>query len=252
MSAQYTNLARLYDRLNTEVDYAELADFLLKKTSIVPRGRPELILDLACGTGKLTAELAARGFDMTGVDISEDMLEAAAERASEAGVDILFLNQSMTDFELYGTVQAVYCCFDSLNYLTRSGELAKCFALVHNYLEPNCIFIFDVNTEHKFKNIYSQNSYILEADGIFCAWQNYYNEKTRLCDFYLTFFEEQPDGSYLRSEESQRERCYSIKHIEKCLTDTGFEVLEVLGDDRMSALKPTDDRAYFIARAIKH
>lgn len=251
MNKQYTNIAALYDKLNADVSYSELADFLTNKTEKYYGKKPSLILDLACGTGKLTRELARRGYDMTGIDLSEDMLMVANENSASEGLDILYLCQDMTEFELYGTVDAVYCCFDSLNYLTRPGELSKCFSLVHNYLFPDGIFIFDMNTPYKFENVYADNSYILEADGVFCGWQNYYNKNSKMCDFYLTFFEEQPDGSYLRSDEAQRERCYSEKSILKALKDNGFELIEILGEDKKSAPADTDERRYFVARAKK-
>lgn len=250
MSNQYTNIAALYDRLNFDTDYSTLADFLVEKTKSHYK-TPEMILDLACGTGKLTHELAFRGFDMTGVDLSEEMLSVATETAQSKKLDILFLCQDMCELDLYGTYDAVYCCFDSLNYLTRAGELSKCFSLVHNYLNPDGIFIFDMNTPYKFENVYANNSYVLEAEGLFCAWQNYYNTKSKMCDFYLTFFEEMSNGNYIRSDETQRERCYSEKSILKALSDNKLGLIEILGEDRLSPPCDTDQRRYYIARAIK-
>lgn len=251
MNNQYTNIADMYDILNEDVDYSELADFLSAKTEAYYTKKPELVLDLACGTGKLTREFARRGYDMTGIDISEDMLAIASENSAKEKLDILYLCQDMTEFELYGTVDAVYCCFDSLNYLTKPTALKKCFSLVHNYLFPNGIFIFDMNTPYKFENTYAFNSYILENDGVFCAWQNYYNRKTKMCDFYLTFFKELEDGTYKRSDEVQRERCYSEKSVLKYLNNAGFELLEILGEDKKSKPCETDERRYYIVRAIK-
>lgn len=250
MINQYTNIAALYDRLNFDTDYGALTDFLVEKTEKYYK-KPEMILDLACGTGKLTSELAARGFDMTGVDISEEMLGVASERAKKAKLDILFLCQSMCKLDLYGTYDAVYCCFDSLNYLTRAHELSECFHLVHNYLNPDGIFIFDMNTPYKFEKIYADNSYILEADKLFCAWQNYYNPKNKMCDFYLSFFEETENGLYKRSDEVQRERCYSQKAILKALKETNLELIEIVGEDRSSPATDTDGRHYYIVKAKK-
>lgn len=251
MGEQYTSIANLYDRLNGDVDYGALADFLTRKTEEYYKRKPSLLLDLACGTGKLTIELASRGYDMTGIDISPDMLSVASENAKADGHDILFLCQDMCDFELYGTVDAIYSCFDSLNYLLEPSELSKCFSLVHNYLDPNGIFIFDMNTRHKFEKVYADNSYILESDGLFCAWQNYYDKASDLCDFYLTFFKEKPDGSYLRSDETQCERCYDEEDILAALKENRLELIEILGEDRSSPPSDNDDRRYYIARAIK-
>ncbi len=247
---QYTGIAAIYDALNADVDYNEIADFLIDKTTKYYK-KPDMILDLACGTGKLSAVFAKQGFDTTGVDLSEDMLLVASERARKQKLDILYLCQDMCKLDLYGTYDAVYCMFDSLNYLTKSGELSRCFSLVHNYLNPDGIFIFDINTPYKFENIYADNSYILEADGIFCAWQNFYNKKSKMCDFYLTFFEEDSNGKYNRFEEAQRERCYSENTILKALKDNNLELLEIVGEDRVSLPADNDGRRYYIARAKK-
>ncbi len=251
MKNQYTSIAKLYDSLNADTDYKSLAAFLSERAKLYCGKNPELILDLACGTGKLTRALARLGYDMTGIDLSEDMLAVAHENSAKEKLDILYLCQDMTEFELYGTVDAVFCCFDSLNYLTKPSALEKCFSLVHNYLFPDGIFIFDMNTPYKFENVYADNSYVLENGDVFCAWQNYYNKKSKMCDFYLTFFKELEDGTYKRSDEVQRERCYSEKSVLKCLKDTGFELLEILGEDKMSSPCQTDERRYYIARAIK-
>ena len=251
MKDQYTSIAELYDKLNSDVDYKALADFLLEKTRNYLSKEPSLLLDLACGTGKLTSELARRGYDMTGIDLSYDMLSIASDRAREAGLDILFLCQDMSEFELYGTVDAVYSCFDSLNYLTDYEDLKRCFSLVHNYLDPDGIFIFDMNTVYKFENTYADNSYVLEADGIFCSWQNFYDKKSSLCDFYLNFFTEKSNGDYERTSETQTERAYSEKEILDALKSARLELIKVLGEDKSSAPSDTDGRRFYIARAKK-
>ncbi len=251
MNDQYTSIAGLYDRLNSDTDYKALADFLLKKTRCHYKKEPSLLLDLACGTGKLTRELARAGFDMTGIDLSYDMLAIASDTAREEGLDILFLCQDMSDFELYGTVDAVFCCFDSLNYLTEQDSLSRCFSLIHNYLFPDGIFIFDMNTVYKFENVYADNSYVLESDGVFCSWQNFYDKESGLCDFYLNFFEELPNGHYIRSSETQTERAYDQETVLKLLKDNGFELLEIIGEDKVSKPDEKDERRYFIARAKK-
>ena len=134
----YTAMAPIYDEMNRELDYARWADFVEAQFARFAKEKPELVLDLAAGTGSMTVELAKRGYDMTAVDNSADMLSIAATRLAEAGqYGVLLLEQDMTEFELYGTVDAVVCCLDSLNHLTEDGELEKCFALVHNYLNPS-------------------------------------------------------------------------------------------------------------------
>ena len=162
----YGAIARVYDKFNREeINYSAWADFIEKIFDRFSPHKPELVLDLACGTGTMTRELARRGYDMIGVDASADMLSEAY--CNGDGERILYLNQDMRSFELYGTVGAVVCCLDSLNYLVNDGDLGTTFATVHNYLDPDGLFIFDMNTPYKFENIYSDNAYVLEDDGVY-------------------------------------------------------------------------------------
>ena len=150
---------------------------------------------------------------------------------------------------------AVTCCLDSLNYLTEDGDLEKCLSLVHNYLDPDGLFLFDINTPNKFENVYGSNSYVYEEDdcgeGNFCIWQNAYDKESRLCDFSLTVFEKNEDGTYSRRDELQTERCYSEAEIEKALTKTGFEVIGFYSDFDFTPACDTDERWYAVARAKK-
>ena len=189
---------------------------------------------------------------MTGVDLSEDMLSYAREICAENNInDILWLCQGMQSFELYGTVDACVCCLDSINYLTSYKDLYSCFSLVHNYLIPDGVFVFDINTPYKFKNVYGDNAYILEDESSLVAWQNEYNEKSKICKFYLSIFLENEDGSYKRLDEIQKERCYEIKKIKDALKACGFEIIKVSGDLYGNPLSDTDERCYITARAIK-
>ena len=249
---QYTSVASVYDALNSHFDYAAYADYLTKQIKSNEATPTSLVLDLACGTGKMTFELRKRGFDMTGVDLSEDMLAVARDICFDKKIDdVLWLCQPMQEFELYGTVDACVCCLDSLNYLTKPSELSKCFELVHNYLIPNGIFVFDMNTPYRFERVYAQNDYVLESEGALVAWQNEYNQKTKICKFYLSIFEELEDGSYQRSDEVQRERCYTKKQITDALIKAGFEMLSIHGSIDGKEAADTDEKWYFTARCIK-
>ena len=167
---QYTTIACVYDRLNYGCDYNALAKYVEGEIRSNEAARTELVLDLACGTGKLTLLLRDMGFDMTGVDLSEDMLAIAREECYAKGIgDVLWLCQDMTDFELYGTVDACVCSLDSLNYLMKIADVKKCFSLIYNYLTPDGVFVFDVNTPYRFKNIYGCRDYILEDQTSLCA-----------------------------------------------------------------------------------
>ena len=248
----YSAIAGVYDRLNKDIDYSAWADFF-EKCFDENGSRPEIILDLACGTGRMTRELAARGYDMIGVDGSADML---GEAYSMGGERTLYLLQDMRAFELYGTVGATVCCLDSLNYLLDIKDLKKTFSLVHNYSDPDALFLFDMNTPYKFEQVYGDNAYILEDENgeggaIFCGWQNFYNRESRICDFYLSVFEEDEDGAYIRSDEHQQERCYAMEEVCGLLEECGFELVGVYADYGMNKINEESERWYFVARARK-
>lgn len=253
-SEGYNSIARVYDKLNAEINYSAWADYVEKCFLRYMPNKPEIVLDLACGTGSMTYELLKRGYDMIGVDGSEDMLSEAYARGTSFGdKNILYLLQDMRSFELYGTVGAVTCCLDSLNYLLSEEDLMKCFDTVHNYLEPDGVFVFDMNTPYKFENIYGDNSYILEdkIDGldVYCGWQNYYDKESEICSFYLSLFEE-IDGTYRRSDEEQHEKCYSLDTIRTLLYKCGFELLMVSSDYNFSEINDETQRWYFCAKRV--
>jgi len=209
---QYSSLAEVYDALNTGCDYDALCSYLTKEIKENEKSKTSLLLDLACGTGKLTLMLREVGFDMTGIDLSEDMLSVAREACYEKGInDVLWLCQDMTAFELFGTVDACVCCLDSINYLTKLSDVKKCFSLVYNYLIPDGVFVFDINTPYKFEKIYGDNAYILEDEYSLVAWQNEFNRRTGICKFYLNIFTESEDGSYDRKYEVQGKMLFRRK-----------------------------------------
>jgi SAM-dependent methyltransferase len=205
----------------------------------------------------MTEELDRRGYDMTGIDLSYDMLMIAKDRAYESGRsdNILYLCQNMTEFELYGTVDACVCTLDGLNYLTSERELESTFSLVHNYLIPDGLFIFDMSTKYKFENIYASNSYLYEGRAdvgeYFCAWQNFYDNKSRICEFALTTFIKNANGSYRRADEVQYQRMYEAELVKELLEKCGLETLAVCGGFDFSPLSETDERMFFVARCKK-
>lgn len=161
----YTDFAYIYDKL-IDQDYEKWADYIeeiFKKHGV----KPNLVLDLGCGTGSITNILAKRGYDMIGVDLSPDMLNVARDKALEENLDVLYLCQDIREFELYGTVDAIICTLDVLNYITKPEDLRLVFSLVKNYLNPDGIFIFDINTEYKLKNVLGNNTFVYDENGIF-------------------------------------------------------------------------------------
>ncbi len=258
MYSGYNAISDIYDKINAEVDYKVWADYFEACFKKYLNEKPSLILDLACGTGSMTLELAERGYDMIGADGSEDMLMRAMDNAYDRGISgVLFICQDMRSFELYGTVGAITACLDSINYLTTDKDIEDCFSSVHNYLDPDGLFLFDLNTPYKFEHIYADNSYIHEINdsdaqvSAYCGWQNEYDKNTGLCNFYLTVFTEKDDGSYAREDEVQTERAYTLYEIKTHLENTGFELLGVFGGFDFSKPTPTSERWHIVARAKK-
>mgnify|MGYP000031915303 CR=1 FL=1 len=251
----YTGFAAVYDTFMDNIPYEEWCEYLtgLLKEQGVTEG---ILLDLGCGTGSLTELLADAGYDMIGVDGSADMLSKAYERrVAENAPGVLFLCQDMRAFELYGTVGAVVSSLDCMNYLTGKGDLEKCFSLVHNYLDPGGVFLFDVNTPYKFRHIYGNEAYVLESEeggrSAYCGWQNEYEEESRLCRFYLSVFTEEEDGRYSRTDEEQVERCYTKEELTAALTRAGFEEISFFGDLHFGAPEETTERWYVAAKCKK-
>ena len=249
----YDAIAGVYDRLNRELDYEAWADFFEGCFARFLGEKPELVLDLACGTGRMTRTLAKRGYDMIGVDGSDSMLSCAY---AEGGKGILYLLQDMRELELYGTVGAAVCCLDSINYLLDEGDVKRVFSLVHNYLDPDGLFLFDVNTPHKFTHVYGNNAYVLEdeddeGNGVYCGWQNEFDGESGICDFYLSVFEEIEEGVYRRSDEHQQERMYGKETLIRLLETSGFELLGIYSDYAFGDSSDEDERWYFVAKAKK-
>ena len=249
----YDLLAPVYDEINKEVDYSRWADFIEK---IIERNKgfseENLILDLGCGTGKMTLELARRGYDMTGVDSSSEMLDKASSEAEKEGLkNILWLLQDMREFELYGTVGVTVSCLDCMNHLVSASDFKKCLMLVHNYLVPDGLFIFDVNGRGKFRTVYADNSYVFENESSMCIWQNSYNDRSGICDFYITLFSENGDGSYDRADEVQREKMYTLKSIKKMLSESNFDIVGAYSDFNFTEASDESHRIYVVAKCIK-
>ncbi len=249
----YDLIAPFYDSVNADIDYTAWAEFIKKIIKKYEKTKSELVLDLGCGTGRMTLELARLGYDMTGVDISTEMLDIARENSENSGFadKILLLCQDMREFELYGTVDVTVSCLDTVNHLTDTKSLDKCLSLVHNYLIPDGLFIFDINGKHKFETVYSDKSYVMEEDAGVCVWQNYYNEKNHISDFYITLFSEGEDGRYTRYDDIERERMYTLRSIKAALNRSGFEFIGAYRDFDFNTATDEDDRIYIVARCIK-
>ena len=243
----YEEFASVYDEFMTEVPYAQWADTIeaiWKKDGKMP----ELVCDLACGTGSLTAELAKRGYDMIGIDQSADMLfEAQTKTAEASDKPILFLQQSMQEFELYGTVDSIVCTCDSINYLTDIEDLTETFRLVNNYLNPGGLFIFDVNTEHKFRDVIGSRTQSEVFEDAAYIWDNTYDEQSRINTYAVTFFAQHGED-YRRFDELHEERAYSTEEIKDALAKAGLHFVAAYDDYSEHPMNDRSERVVYIAR----
>ncbi len=247
MNTGFSLIASCYDRFNSAgyEEYLAFFELMIKRFSDIP---VKEVLDLGCGTGKLTRLLAEKGFDLSAVDGSEEMLSEAAVNCDGLGVALSC--QDMRDFELYGTVQASLCTYDCINYLLSERDVEDCFSLVNNYTEKGGIFVFDVNTPYRYEHVFGDKAYVYEDKGNMLVWQNSYNKKSGYCDFYLSYFERQRGGAYLRGDDVQRQRRYLIPRIKAMLCRCGFEVCAVYGDTSCGEFTENSEKAYIVAKSV--
>lgn len=245
----YEFLAGCYDALTYDVGYEHWADYLEKQfaRSAVP---VHTVLDLACGTGSLTYALALRGYEMIGVDRSEDMLAQAAEKSLglPAGTEPpIFLHQSMEELDLYGTVDACVCCLDSINYITRPKVLEQAFQRVHLFLEPGGIFVFDINTPEKLQAMDGQ-IFLDENEDTYCVWRAEYAPRRRICTYYMDIFRKEQGALWRRGEEIHQEYAYAPDELEEMLSKAGFRYIRRYGDRKLRAPRTDERRIFFSAR----
>lgn len=222
----YTIFAEVYDLFMDNIDYSGWADYIIRllREHGVKEG---LVLDLGCGTGTMTELLAKDGYDMIGADNSPEMLEIARKKQAEEGLDILYLLQDMRSFELYGTVAAVVSCCDSLNYILEEEELLQVFRLVNNYLDPGGIFLFDLNTEYKYREVIGEDTIAENREEASFIWENYYEESSRINEYALTLFVREEDGRYAKQEEFHYQRAWTQEEIRHLLDLAGLKLLAV-------------------------
>ena len=248
--SSYESFAKVYDTFMSNVPYDKWITYIKKIWKKFDL-QPKLILDLACGTGNISYRLAKDGYEMIGVDLSEDMLEEAMEKNALLPRDakpVLYLNQDMREFELYGTIDCVLCLCDSINYIVEPDDLLQVFRLVNNYLEPGGLFIFDINTIYKFKYILADNSYGETTENAAYTWENYYDESENINEFYTNFFIENETGSYDRYEECHYEKGYTVNKIKELLDKAGFVFEAVFDDNTFDPPHENSERLYFVAR----
>lgn len=243
----YEFLAGCYDQFTTDVDYPKWADYLERQFARckIP---VHTVLDLACGTGSLTLELAKRGYEMIGADLSEEMLAQAAEKCRGAGTaEPIFLHQSMDQLDLYGTIDACVCCLDSVNYVVNPGILSRAFRRVHTFLMPGGLFLFDVNTPEKLRGLDGQ-IFLDEREDAYVVWRAEYFPRRRVCVYAMDIFTLEADGRWSRWEEIHEERAYELSELEDLLRQAGFCDIRQYGELKLRAPKEGEERVFFAAR----
>lgn len=246
----YSSFAEVYDLFMDNVPYEDWASYyrsILKEYGITDG----LVLDLGCGTGKMTRLFAEAGYDMIGVDDSGEMLSVAREAGIEDESPILYLNQDMREFELYGTVRAVISVCDSMNYITDEDELRTVFSLVDNYLDPGGIFIFDMNTPYKYEELLGERTICENREEGSFIWDNYYDKEDQINEYDLTLFIREEDGRYRKYEETHFQRAYRKEQVIRLLKEAGLEFIACYGEGTKEEPAADCERMYFVAREIK-
>lgn len=242
----YGPLASLYDRLTEDVDYEEFANFYEKIFSGLTK-RPKTILDLACGTGSLTAIMSQRGYELIAADASADMLSEAREKCAEIPgiVPPLFLCQPMTGLDLYGTVDAAYSSLDAVNYL-QPGELPRVFDLLHLFIEPDGIFIFDINSPERLRSLDGSVS-VDEDENMLCLWRADFDGGEQCLCYGMDIFTRR-GRFWQRSSEEHTEYVHEPDTILRRLSEAGFVDIRLISDGPQAEL----GRLFFTARNTSH
>ena len=239
----YGGFAQIYDKF-MDMRYAAWVEYI---RAIWRRFglSPNMVLDLACGTGGLTAILNWQGYEMIGVDASAEMLTIA--RQKDEG--ILFLQQDMRSFELYGTVDAIICCCDGINYLLDEEGLRSTFALCANYLNPKGLLVFDINTEHKFSKVLADNIFADTCDDSAYIWENTYHEDEKINEYAISCFVREGEV-YRRFDEVHLQKAHSPREIEAALARAGFEVVGQYHELTFDAPRHDSQRVFFVCRVF--
>ena len=248
----YGDFAFYYDLLTENVDYEKRSEYIrnLLVASGVDKG---ILLDLACGTGSLTLLLAQMGYDMIGVDASEEMLSVAQEKKMESGMgnEAIFLCQKMQELDLFGTINGAVCTLDSINHVTDENDVKEIFRRVSLFMEDGGIFIFDVNTPYKHRQILGDNTFVYDMDDVYCVWQNNTDENlltTVSLDIFEKVEDEEGEEVFVRYSEEFSEKGYELSDVEKWVSEYKFELVGCYEEMTTQEIKPDTQRAVFVFR----
>lgn len=247
----YEVFSWFYDELTQNVGYDKRAEYFHKFIQQYCQSGGKVLLDLACGTGSMSEKMAELGYDVIGIDYSEGMLSQALDKKFDSGLPIQYVCQDMTKLDLYGTVDIAICCLDSLNHLSCYGDVEQTFSGVYQYLEPGGVFVFDMNTLYKHRNLLGNQTYTYETDQVYCVWENTLEEDGATVNIDLNIFELQEQENYKRYIEHFCERAYPLEQIQQGLKKCGFIILAMFQGDTENPVTETTDRVVFVCRKEK-
>ena len=241
----YGSLAGCYDSLTADVAYRQWADYL-ERLFARSEGAVKTVVDLGCGTGSLTLELARRGYEMTGVDLSEDMLAVAADKCADLEPRPLLLHQDMSRLKLFRPADAVICCLDSLNYVTRPQAVQRTFRRVWQSLRPGGLFVFDIRTPDFLRSMDGE-LFLDETEEVYCVWRGEYSHRRRILTYYMDLFSRDTGGRWVRDGELHEEYAYEPELLVRWLADAGFVKVRRYGNLKLRAPKAGEERIFFAA-----
>lgn len=245
--AGYADFAYYYDLLTENVDYESRCNYITDLLAENGIGKG-ILLDLACGTGTVSMLLSQKGYEVIGVDASEEMLSVAQEKKMETEADVIFLCQKMESLDLFGTINGAVCTLDSINHVTNEETVKEIFRRVSLFMEDKGIFIFDVNTPYKHREVLGNNTFVYDMDDVYCVWQNS-TDKNLLTSISLDIFEkDEEEDVYYKYTEQFQEKGYELDLIRKWAENYKFEVIGIYEEMTMNEVRADTERAVFVLK----
>lgn len=248
MDTGYESFSQYYDGLTENVNYRKRAEYFHSLIQKYKQSDGDVLLDLACGTGSMSEEMCRLSYDVIGADYSYGMLSRAMEKKIDSGLPVQYICQDMRELELYGAADAVICTLDSLNHLECFEDVETVFRKVYENLEMGGVFIFDMNTPFKHREILGNEVYIYDMENVYCVWENSYEPEENTVNIRLDFFELGEDGRYTRYCEEITEHAYEPERVGRALENAGFEIMGCYKADTQEPLDDNSERMVFAAR----